>query len=220
MNKAILVVLATGAAFAGGMVAWKSGALHGLTDDSNGAIGACEAHTLAGLVSPSSYVRRKAEYFPKPALSYDEGYEMRSARDRARDPVSSRFVDAYSRAIEREGPGLAKRSKRGEKLTEDQQRMLQSWQFAETRRAGDKQRIAENRPADRSAVVIIEYDADNQYGASIRSVAYCRFDAQGDDGRFAETDILQSGPAESYEPSISELLVQSGQIELRDSDAR
>lgn len=172
------------------VVAWQLGALAWLTDDSHGALAACEEQTKEGLVSPSSFKLVWSDYTLRAAALPEDNVAMAA-------PGSSQLSVNFAAYVDKHGPELAARLARGERLSEEDRQMAELWTSADVAKKENAARLARNLPEDRTAFVSLEYDADNSFGATLREFAMCRFGPIGDDGRFERADIVQSGPVDA-----------------------
>lgn len=186
MWKPLAVTVAVGLVLAGS--AWKLGALDWLTDESHGALSACEEYVVSTLKAPSSYQRAWYEYKPAPPLTSAEFRNLQSAQANVcGGDQCSEAGDYMQAAVEGFNRELDRKLRDGLALDDLEQALLKNRKQMDADAAADK-------PAARTAFVTVEYDAQNAFGASIRSFAMCRFSAIGEDGRFSKTDILSAGP--------------------------
>lgn len=167
-------------------------------DSSNGAIPACEEETKANLVAPTSFKLIWSEYTSRAPMTLDEENQLRKSRASSNPQgTGAQIAQAYSDYIDREGPKLARRLQAGKSMSEGDKRDAQQWIDGEKSKADYAARVAKNLPEDQSAFVILEYDAQNSYGALVRNFAMCRFGAIGSDGQFERRDILLSGEVDN-----------------------
>lgn len=199
MNDKI-VALGFGAAIllgTGALALWDSG-FNLLSDGSHGAIGACEEHTRERLKSPASFKLVWSDYTAMGPLT-DE--DRKTAAAMACEPdcnnIGSQLTRAYSAYIDKNGPRLAAKKLKGQKLTAEENDNAELWLGVQKAKKENAEREKLNLPEDRTAHVTLEYDADNSYGASLREFAMCRFGAIGTDGSFAKSDIAFAGPIET-----------------------
>lgn len=141
----------------------------GKRDGSHGAIAACEEVVKEQLVSPSTYKRVKAYYDSAPAMTHDEAENADELKDEQAG-ISPEII-AFSRAVVRGRNAKEKKEYNDAKLQHDE-------------------RAKRNEPQDRTAYVTIEYDAQNRFGAMLRSLTACRFGEIGVDGAFDRSDLL------------------------------
>lgn len=190
-DRTISFAILTTAGLVAAVVAWQNGWLGSLGDQSHGAIAACEEAAQDGLASPSSYVRIAADYKEGPPIPFKERMDLVRKRERQKSLIAAQLTQAYAAKADREGPALAKRQARGERLTQEEKQLLHLWQATQNLREGDAARIAANAPKDRTGFVSLEFDADNRFGVAIRHSAACQFDALGEDGRYDKHSILE-----------------------------
>ena len=194
------LVVAGGAVSAVGLVLvgmFWSGILPSPFDNSHGAIPACVERTKEQLRSPASFKLIWSDYSALPPLTSEERKQAFQAQGSSDPFKGDQITQAYIRAIEIRGPKLAERLTRGDKLSGIDAQIAQAWIEGQEAERANAARIAKNLPEDQSAHVTLEYDADNGFGASIRSFGMCKFGAIGGDGVFAKSDIILSGPIDA-----------------------
>ncbi|HEV2126462.1 MAG TPA: hypothetical protein VGW38_27200, partial [Chloroflexota bacterium] len=186
MNR--IVVLSGAAVAAIGLLAWQTGAVDKLTDQSHGAIAACEESLLQSLRSPSTYERVAAEYTPADPLSYEDYVSYMETRRCPASPFgydscveTNRLLNGIASTMDWENPGSTEQVRKpSKKAREAYYRWLHerygSWPVAE----------------QRTAFVSIEYDAANAFNAPLRSTHVCRFGPIRSDQRFETGDLFGS----------------------------
>ena len=169
--------------------AWKTGFIDRLIDKSHGAIAACEVETMKSLRSPSTYKRVWADYTTAPPLGWKESAKLRQTQCEPDCTEADRFFNAYANKMDKD---IERKIRRGERLNELEQSI--------TDRRGELDRlISANAPEVQTAVVTLEYDAQNAFGSPVRSFAMCRFSAIGEDGRFESHDIVSAAPLDDQD---------------------
>jgi hypothetical protein len=125
-----------------------------------------------------------ADYEPLPPLTWEELRRLEEAGCGTDCPESQRFYNAYvAKAVK----DAERKTRAGKPLDETEHMMIK----ARERMNAD---VASNDKFSRTAMVTLEYDAENGFGALVRSFAGCRFTAIGADGRFEQRDIVLEGP--------------------------
>ena len=194
MTRPLLFILGGLAAAAAAAGAWHIGYFDELIHNSDGSIGACEEAIKGSLVSPSSYRRVSVEFTPREPLTLEE---FEGAINTRKCPVSEReyncesetatadaLVDQYiaSQQLEKEGrpdprPNRSIVEKALKRLHADIYAQLSRWPHSHRK----------------TGFVTLEYDADNSFGASLRTSSFCRFGPIGEDGRFGPNDVILIG---------------------------
>lgn len=178
-----LTVAAFATACIGAAWGWTSGTVDGLLDSSQGAIPECEESLKSTLASPSSYRRIHTEFVSAPQLNLElykifeltKGCGSSQFGERACIEGNVFFVRA-AQAIALKELGQANLKGRAKRDALN----------AEWRRGYDGFRKAW---PGQTASVAIEYDADNEYGASLRNSFVCHFGRKSSKG-FSKADIF------------------------------
>jgi hypothetical protein len=185
MSKRIQVVAACAVCVgAAAYASWASGLLEPLTDKSHGAIAACEGNIKAGLVAPSTYQRIRADYHEQPPLTLDLYAAYERTKYCGLSDLFEPCTDANLIAIAYAGEQIlrARGIRRPTARQRDQARAESIRNnFSALNRLPSEQR--------RSARVSVEFDAQNAYGAPIRTLRSCRFGPMRF-GRFQKGDIF------------------------------
>jgi len=153
------------------------------------AVSACEEVTRENMVSSSSYKTLWSDYTEREPLSAKEVREIYNANRCApkgeRECLQDleRFTDAYTENWRKD---LMAQLKAGKKLSDDDRHMAQMFGLVE--------RPQDNSPAGKTGFVLLEYESENAFGASLRGFDICRFGPIGDDGKFDSQNVIRSGP--------------------------
>lgn len=175
--KAYGWLLVVGAACGVTYTAWKSSALDSFLDDSSGAIPACEEALQKILKSPSSYKRIKADYLAEPILDKDSyrKYEL------TKGCAASDFGDAICIQANAYQEEAFNKLLAADKSGSAEGRRVSVWEERYNK-------YKETYGPDGSAIVVIEYDADNSYGSALRDKYICSFGRKSGD-RFSTSEI-------------------------------
>lgn len=167
-------------------------------DRSQGAVRACEQKIANDLASPTSFKSVWSDFTPRGPLTWEESLPPKKDFCNApRDPNTS-GLNAYSCYMERLEPKVREKLRKGQPLRgRDENFIAETLRAVEKNKRDTEDRLAKNLPRDQTAFVTIEFDSANQFGTTVRAFAMCRFGAVGDDGRFQESEIIQSGPVEA-----------------------
>jgi hypothetical protein len=185
MSKRVVIaaacVISVGAA---AYAAWAVGLLDKLTDNSHGAIAACEDNIKASLAAPSTYRRVRVEYHQQPPLTLEEFTAYQRTTYCGLGDLYEPCTDANAITIAYGGQQiLAQRGIRRPTASQRQQARAEwiSQIFA----------VLNRRPAAerQTATVFVEFDAQNAFGAPIRDLRSCRFGPIHSDG-FHKGDIF------------------------------
>lgn len=153
------------------------------------AVAACEEVTRDQAISPPSFKTLWSDYTEREPLNQDDIRDMYKAGRCS--PVgekeclldSDRFMDA---STERKRKELSAALAAGKKLNRDDQRMAETLGLVEWPQ--------DHSPSGKTGFVLLEYQSENAFGASLRAFGICRLGAIGDDGKFEKSNVIKSGP--------------------------
>lgn len=137
---------------------------------------ACQEATVGALTSPSSFRLVWSDVTLRGPFSFaefKEAAEARHARSGA-EPSSTPHADAFLVAMHEKDV----RDGTWEKQLRTSYASYQTWAPEEKN----------------TAFVLLEYDAENTFGAALRGFSICRFGPAGEDKKFGLSDIVKSGP--------------------------
>jgi len=172
-----------------GIGAWRAGLLERFFDQSHGAIATCVEAVREGAVSPSSFQVVWSHYTQSEPTLGDEREERKPARCEPTCSELDRIYDAYVENIYREGPLLQKKIDRGRKLSARESEALDMYRLGLERRKEYELAVRQKKPEVQEALVLVQFDADNQFGAKLRQYALCAFGPVGKDGNFGKGDL-------------------------------
>lgn len=137
---------------------------------------ACQEETVSVLKSPSSFNLVWSDVTLRGPFSFAEFKEAAEARGRraAADSTATPHTDSFLEAMHKKDV----RDGTWAKQLQTSYASYQKWAPEEKN----------------TAFVLLEYDAENAFGASLRGFSICRFGPAGNDKKFGISDIVQSGP--------------------------
>jgi hypothetical protein len=183
-KRIIIMVVCALMVVAAAYATWASGFLKTVTDNSHGAIAACEGNIKAGLIAPSTYHRIRADYHEQPPLSLEEYTAYERTQYCGLGDLFEPCTYANAGAIAYAGQQILERRgvQRPTARERDEAR-------AESIRANFATLNRRPAAARQTATVFIEFDAQNAFGAPIRNTRMCRFGPMLSDG-FHKGDLF------------------------------